>query len=183
MATEGRRSYSLPALPIVVLGHATREQAGLEAGIMTTHYVPVGREFMGKWFNRELDYPERLKNENPDETSTENPFWLCRHCASMERERMPGILWCMICARTKRNERAQAVADSPAEVERVAAVAVEGRKRNSELAREQKRGQEQTARGFRAGMARKPIPAKKHRQPSVDDYKPKGGLTARKRVW
>ena len=50
MATEGRRSYSLPALPIVVLGHATREQAGLEAGIMTTHYVPVGREFMGKWF-------------------------------------------------------------------------------------------------------------------------------------
>ena len=173
----------MPALQIKVLGDSTHDPAGLEAGIMTTHYVPVGREFMGQWFNRDLDYPERLKNETPDETSTKNPFWLCRHCASMERERLPGILWCMICARTKRNERAQAFADSPAEVERVAAVSADGTKRNSERLREQKLEQEQTARGFRAGMARKPIPAKKHRQPSVDDYKPKGGLTARERVW
>ena len=144
---------------------------------MTTHYVPVGREFMGKWFNRELDYPERLKNENPDETSTDNPFWLCRHCASTERERLPGIFWCLNCARTKRDERAQAVADSPAEVERRAAVAADGTKRNRELAREQELEQERTARGFRAAMARKPIQGRKS---IISEVKP-ASLMARKR--
>ena len=92
---------------------------------------------------------------------------------------MPGILWCLNCARTKRNERAQAVADSPAEVERVAAVAADGTKRNSERLREQKLEQEQASRGFRAGMVRKPIQSRK----SIISKIEPGRLTARKRVY
>ena len=96
---------------------------------MTTHYVPVGREFMGEWFNRELDYPERLVNTlGQDEIGTENPFWRCRQCESLDYERMAGIYWCPKCAREKREERSRAFYNSPEEKARQAAQGRERRK-------------------------------------------------------
>ena len=70
---------------------------------MTRFYRPAGREFMGEWFKRELDYPRRLVNTlGQDEVGTENPFWVCRQCKRLDRERMAGIYWCGQCAREKR---------------------------------------------------------------------------------
>ena len=63
-----------------------------------TRFEPAGREFMGQWYRRELDYPERLINTAPNETGAENPFWRCRQCESREHERMAGIYWCPKCA-------------------------------------------------------------------------------------
>ena len=90
---------------------------------MTRFYKQAGREFMGEWYRRELDYPKRLINTAPDETGAENPFWRCRQCDSLDldRDRMAGIYWCGQCAREKREERAGAFYDAPEEQARRAA--------------------------------------------------------------
>ena len=88
-------------------------------------FLSAGREFMGDWFNRKLDYPARLVNTmGQDEQGTENPFWICRKCNGMEHERMAGIYWCerLKCAREKREERAAVFYASHAEQARQAAV-------------------------------------------------------------
>ena len=95
---------------------------------MTRFYEPAGREYMGEWFNRELDYPERLVNTlGQNEIGTENPFWRCRQCGSLDYERMAGIYWCPKCAREKREERSRASYNSPEEKARQAAVRAAGR--------------------------------------------------------
>ena len=96
-----------------------------------TRFEPAGREFMGQWYRRELDYPERLVNTAPNETGAENPFWRCRQCESREHERMAGIFWCVNCARARREGRAKEFANSPAEVERRAAISAETVKRHA----------------------------------------------------
>lgn len=121
VATTSERPEALPRLPFVPLGHGTHQQAGIEAKLVSHFYEIAGREFMGEWYRRELDYPKRLINTAPEETGAENPFWRCRQCDGLEHERMAGIYWCQKCAREKREERAKAFYDSPEEQARRAA--------------------------------------------------------------
>ena len=126
-ASAGTRALS--ALSFKALGDGAHEQARNEGGNMTRFYEPAGREYMGEWFNRDLDYPERLVNTlGQDEIGTENPFWRCRQCESLDYERMAGIYWCPKCAREKREERSRAFYNSPEEKARQAAQGRERRK-------------------------------------------------------
>ena len=121
LAEENRHAEEMPVVQIEELANRTKKSAGSEAWIMRP-FMSAGREFMGDWFNRKLDYPARLVNTmGQDEQGTENPFWICRECNGMEHERMAGIYWCAPCAREKREERSAVFYASHAEQARQAA--------------------------------------------------------------
>ena len=77
---------------------------------MMSQLLAPGRQFMGDWFSRPLDYPTPLVNHAyRSDDSLDNPFWRCRMCnrAESESRRLVGIFWCQKCASEKRSERAE----------------------------------------------------------------------------
>ena len=54
-----------------------------------------GRQYMGRWFRPEIDYPTELVDHLPGQ-GIDNPYWRCRCCIGAAR--LLGIYWCGRCA-------------------------------------------------------------------------------------